>query len=185
MSAAPTEEISGTTGWTPAFSIATSASATAGEAPDPPRASPLSRTASAARTCAVGQQRPDPPAVRLDQEHLLAADLVLGQPGVFAGADLGGQAVHGVVASKGAIHDRTAGGDRRPGAARQLHMGAVDDGKQGLEGERFLSDRDGAHGTAPKSLRCAGAMSVYLIRHTDDPRHRPVSAKGETCSKRS
>ena len=94
---------------------------------------------------------PIPPAVRLDQEHLLAADLVLGQPGVFAVADLCGQAVHGVVAGKGASHDRSAGGYRGPRAARQLYLGAVDDGKQGLEAERFLSDRDGAHGAAPKS----------------------------------
>jgi hypothetical protein len=41
--------------------MAANVSATAGDAPEPPRAIPLSRTAKAARTCGVGNGRPIPP----------------------------------------------------------------------------------------------------------------------------
>ena len=61
MSAAPTEAIWGTSGWTPALSIAASTSATATPAPDPPRAIPFSRTARAARTIGAGSGGPIPP----------------------------------------------------------------------------------------------------------------------------
>ena len=60
-SPAPTEAVSGTTGCTPAFSIATRISATATPAPDPPRAIPFSRTARAARTTSAGSGGPIPP----------------------------------------------------------------------------------------------------------------------------
>ena len=61
MSAAPTEAVSGTTGCTPAFSIAARISAAATLAPDPPRAMPFRRTARAARTIAAGSGGPIPP----------------------------------------------------------------------------------------------------------------------------
>ena len=62
MSPAPTEARSGTTGWTPAFSMLARTSAAARLAPDPPRAMPLRRAARAARTCRVGRGAPTPPA---------------------------------------------------------------------------------------------------------------------------
>jgi hypothetical protein len=58
----PTDPVWDTTGWTPAFSIAASVSATRGLAPEPPRAIPLRRTSSAARTSPVGSAGPIPPA---------------------------------------------------------------------------------------------------------------------------
>jgi hypothetical protein len=61
MSAAPTEAVSGTTGCTPAFSIAARISAAATLAPDPPRAMPFRRTARAARTIAADSGGPIPP----------------------------------------------------------------------------------------------------------------------------
>ena len=70
-SAAPTEAVPAATGCTPAFSIAARISATATPAPDPPRAMPFSRTARAAPHDRGRQRRPDPAAVRHDEEALL------------------------------------------------------------------------------------------------------------------
>ena len=61
MSAAPTDDVRGSRGWTPALSRAASDRATAGLAPEPPRVSPISRTAMAARATSVGTGGPNPP----------------------------------------------------------------------------------------------------------------------------
>jgi hypothetical protein len=89
--------------------------------------------------------------MRLDDEHLLAAYLLIGQQGVLAMADLRGQAINGVMTGEGEIHDSPAGGDCVPGTLCQLHACAIDDGEQLLEGERLLCDRDGAHEPAAPS----------------------------------
>jgi hypothetical protein len=57
-SPAPTEPTLGTTGWTRAFSMAASTSATAWLAPDPPRARPARRAIMAARTSTTGSGGP-------------------------------------------------------------------------------------------------------------------------------
>ena len=59
-SPAPTLPPISITGWTPALSMSRSTSATAGLAPEPPRASPASRASIAARTTSVGAVAPTP-----------------------------------------------------------------------------------------------------------------------------
>jgi hypothetical protein len=51
-----------------------------------------------------GERRADPAAVRHDEEALLALDLLLGQPGVLAVADLACQAVDGLAVGEGPVH---------------------------------------------------------------------------------
>ena len=58
MSPAPVEPNAGIPGLTPCSSSATSTCATAGRAPEPPRASPAARTSSAARTTSLGSAGP-------------------------------------------------------------------------------------------------------------------------------
>jgi hypothetical protein len=67
---------------------------------------------------------------------LLAADLLLGQPGVLAVADLGRQAVDGLAVGQGPVHDSPAGRDPGPGPAVQLHPCAADHGQQVLDRQR-------------------------------------------------
>jgi hypothetical protein len=76
-SAAPTEEISGTIGWTPAFNIAANTSAAAGDAPERPRAIPFQANGKSSAQLSRGQGLSNTSAVRHDEKRLLAADLLV------------------------------------------------------------------------------------------------------------
>jgi hypothetical protein len=98
------------------------------------------------------QRRADPAAVRHDEKAPLALDLFLGQPGVLAVADLGGQAIDRLAAGQGAVHHRPAGRDPGPGPGVQLHPGAADHRQQILDRQRSLGNGHGRHEIAPRVI---------------------------------
>jgi hypothetical protein len=77
-----------------------------------------------------GQRRPDPTAVRPDEEQLLAPDLLLGQPGVLTVADLGGQPVDGLAGGQGPATTRPARRDPGADLVVQLNPRTLDHGQQ-------------------------------------------------------
>jgi len=90
--------------------------------------------------------------VRDKQEALLAADLLLAQPRVFAVAHLGRQPVDGLARSQGPVHHSPA--DRDPGTypVVQLYPRAAHDRQQILDPQRSLGDRHGRH---ERSYQCS------------------------------
>jgi len=62
-------------------------------------------------------------------------------------AYLRGQAVDGVTIGKSAIDDCATRRNRAADTVSQLDTRAINDGEQVLQSQRFLGDRDGAHGT--------------------------------------
>jgi hypothetical protein len=101
------------------------------------------------------QRRADPAAVRHDEKALLALDLLLGQPGVPAVADLGRQAIDRLAASQGPVHHGPAGRDPGPGPVVQLHPRAVDHRQQILDRQRGLGNGHGRHAISPASSATA------------------------------
>jgi hypothetical protein len=143
---APTLPCSGTTGWMPAFSSATSPSAIAGRTPLVSRSSTLARSSMAARTTSSGSGRPHARRVAahevaLEVAHLMGGDAHVGQlpeAGVHAvdGAPLGHGALDDGAAPQGAL--RGLGGDRDGGEI-------AGNGGDGVERERATVEQNGFH----------------------------------------
>ncbi len=111
------------------------------------------------------QGRADPTAVRQDQETLLAADLLLGQPGVLAVADLGRQAVDGLTASQGPVHHGPAGRDPGTRPVVQLHPRAVDHGQQILDRQRVRTAVPTRRAATASGSRLRPAASWPQVPH--------------------
>jgi hypothetical protein len=163
-SAAPTDAISGTTGWTPAFQHRHQHVGNCRRGTGAASSDPIEPNGQRGRHLRCWQRWPHTAAMRHDEEHLLAPDFLLGQAGVLGMTDLRRQPVYRVLAGDGAIDHLPAGRDRPAGPSDSSTCAP----------SPMPTSSSSANGS---SLIVTLVISGQLIRDTERPGIRCISRR--------